>query len=57
MRHAHSRPLIFALPGNEELALVTNIYDDTLSVIDLSNFKVPATEKVGKGPNGVTYSE
>ena len=46
-----------AVSSKGNLAFVTNIYDGTLSVLDLSNLKVLANVKVGKGPNGVTYFE
>jgi YVTN family beta-propeller protein len=39
------------------LAFVTNIYANSLSVIDISSLEVLATIDVGKGPNGVTYSQ
>ena len=34
---------------------VTNIVDDTISVIDVSSRKVVTSFAVGRGPNGITY--
>lgn len=36
-------------------AFITNIYDDSLSVIDLQAGKVITTYATGRGPNGVTW--
>jgi YVTN family beta-propeller protein len=37
-------------------AWVTNMYDDTVSVIDLARAKVIATVAVGDAPNGISFS-
>lgn len=37
-------------------AWVTNLYDDTVSAIDLTTGKVVATAPVGDKPNGISYS-
>ncbi|WP_298199814.1 cytochrome D1 domain-containing protein [Desulfosporosinus sp.] len=36
---------------------VTNMYEDTVSVIDNNTNKVSATVKVGKTPNGICFSQ
>ncbi len=37
-------------------AWVTNLYDDTVSVIDLSTNQTVSTVSVGDKPNGISYS-
>jgi YVTN family beta-propeller protein len=37
-------------------AWITNVYDGTVSVIDLAARTVVATVKVGRSPNGISYS-
>lgn len=36
---------------------VTNMYEDTVSVIDNNTNKVSTTVKVGKTPNGISFSQ
>ena len=37
-------------------AFITNSFADTVSVIDTATQKVLRSIKVGKGPNGITFS-
>ena len=39
-----------------ETAWVTNLYDDTISVLDLTTNEAVATVPVGDMPNGISYS-
>lgn len=41
---------------DEREAFMTNSFADTVSVIDSLTQKVPRSIKVGKGPNGITFS-
>ncbi|WP_243454487.1 YncE family protein [Desulfosporosinus fructosivorans] len=36
---------------------VTNMYEDTVSIIDNNTNKVSTTVKVGKTPNGISFSQ
>ena len=44
------------IDGDGTRAWVTNSYDDTVSVVDLSNATVTATVTVGTEPNGISFS-
>jgi YVTN family beta-propeller protein len=44
------------LAPDGQRAYVSNIYADTVSVIDLRAVKVVANVRVGKGPNGISVS-
>lgn len=41
--------------GDNKYVYVTNMYDDTVSIIDNSRNKVVGTTQVGKVPNGISY--
>lgn len=43
-------------PDNKYI-FVTNMYEDTVSIIDNNTNKVSTTVKVGKTPNGINFSQ
>ena len=52
-----SGPHGITVTPDEELAWVTNAFDDTVTVIDLGRAEVVATHPVGDNPNGITVAE
>ena len=42
--------------GDGKYAFVTNIYDNTVSVLDARSAKVVATVPVGRAPNGISIT-
>lgn len=53
---AGSGPHGVVIEPTGQRAWVTNLYDDTVSVIDLSTDETVATVQVGDKPNGISYS-
>lgn len=51
-----SGPHGLVVEPNGKRAWVTNMYDDTVSVLDLTARKVVATVKVGDKPNGISFA-
>ncbi|WP_449516669.1 hypothetical protein [Clostridium sp.] len=45
------------IESDNKIVYVTNMYDNTVSVINNNTNKVISTVKVGKTPNGISYRQ